>query len=131
MNIDQLRNIALHDDGLDIVKTSVDGSLEWVQMAYQLKVIDLDEVADEYWGMEFNGHSFDTFNLDDSEGMLISDPEHVQGCIIDWLWDAGCGEDLRGKDGMTYTREWRDVYYDVAKMMCDELPWRDVVVVDG
>lgn len=129
MNISQLRSMALHDDGMEVIKTSYDGMYEYVQNAYTVEVVNVDDIEQEYEGMEFNGHYFDILNIPDDEGTIISDFDYVVDCIVDWLFDAGAGMDLRNPDG-TWTREWNHEFHKVAYDMAKELPWQEVLVID-
>ena len=68
----------------------------------------------------------------DSYGLNVEktydDVDEVEEDVYDWLWE---NVDNPFVGGLTaYGLPWRDVYGPVARMMAEDMPWRDYVVID-
>lgn len=77
-----------------------------------------------YDGVPFHGWTLGTMGLD--EDKYYEDEQEAAGDILDFLWDSECGTDLDRDSG-----EWSRAYEPIAEMICDELPWREVLVIDA
>lgn len=70
----------------------------------------------------YDGH---TFYLD--EGRTYDDLDEVADEISDWLWDNECGKALHRFEAAEL---WGDVYGPIARMMAEDMPWHEYIVID-
>lgn len=81
-----------------------------------------------------NGLAFKYFGLNPER--YYDDIDEVAAEIEDWLWDNTDGE-TKGKWPDAYEmhavydmRAWVEVYRPIARMMAEDMPWHEYIVID-
>lgn len=77
----------------------------------------------------------DTFGMDFDR--YYNDADEVTEQVLDyWLWDGDHGHELMeehkdssGRRHWDY-KHWSETYEPIARMMVDDMPWHDYVVID-
>ena len=90
--------------------------------AYCAEVCDLlfpNEVAELYG---------DSYGLDCER--YYDDVDEVADEIEDWLWDSECGKALHGFGANSLSDLWIEVYRPIARMMAEDMPWHEYIVID-
>ena len=75
----------------------------------------------------------DTYGIETER--YFNDVDEVADEIEDWLWDSECGQfwDSEHQKLKCYdwvTDGWVQTYRPIARMMAEDMPWHDYIVID-
>ena len=70
----------------------------------------------------------DTYGIETER--YFNDVDDVADEIEDWLWDNECGKALHGFGANSLSDLWIDVYRPIARMMAEDMPWHEYIVID-
>lgn len=75
----------------------------------------------------------DTYGIETER--YFNDVDEVAEEIEDWLWDSECGQfwDSEHQNLKCYdwvTDGWVQTYRPIARMMAEDMPWHDYIVID-
>lgn len=81
-----------------------------------------------------------TFGIDPER--YFDDSDEVEDALTEWLWDQEHGirydratrqwvlKDGRTEGGKYDDKEWQAIYRPIARMMAEDMPWHEYIVID-
>ncbi len=101
------------------------GTTYWPNVSVRVeRMLVPADVEEEYGDVLFHGWTLDTMGLRDDK--YYTDEFEAADDICDYLSDSDCGADIDRGNGA-----WQRVYGPIAEMICAELPWKEVLVIDA